>query len=426
MKFLTLGAAFALLAGLSSGDTPSSEPSPGRPALSPFEQTAAHALQHNPGLTARRNRADAAFARIPQARSLPNPQFALTVFGEEVQTRTGPQEHILSLQQRFPWFGTLTLKSDRASAEARAEAYAAQAAELVLIQHLATTYAELGHLTRAEALTAENLQLLQETEPIVRQQVRGGTPLNALLRLHVEIATLSDRLSQLQRDRHSRAETLRSLLSLPPDAPLPLPEWDPETETDPARLTLSPRHPELNRLREKREAARTGIRLAERSAYPELFVGASYIQVGDPSVNPATPGAGEDPWNLTAGISIPLWRDRIRAQQTEARSLHDAAGQDLAQKTNELQQQLATRILEHRDAHRRITLYSAELLPLARQAAENSRAAYPSGQIGILELIDSERTLLDLRILAGRAEADAFRTRIHLQTLTHPESPVSP
>ena len=50
---------------------------------------------------------------------------------------------------------------------------------------------------------------------------------------------------------------------------------------------------------------------------------------------------------------------------------------------------------------------------------ENSRTSYESGRTGILEVIDSERSLLDLQLLYWRASADAWQQRIIIQTLSN-------
>jgi outer membrane protein TolC len=71
------------------------------------------------------------------------------------------------------------------------------------------------------------------------------------------------------------------------------------------------------------------------------------------------------------------------------------------------------------DTNRRLKLYGEELLSLAEQAVENSRTSYESGRTGILEVIDSERSQLDLQLLYWRAAADAWKQRIIIQTLAN-------
>jgi len=64
-------------------------------------------------------------------------------------------------------------------------------------------------------------------------------------------------------------------------------------------------------------------------------------------------------------------------------------------------------------------LYGTDLLQLARQAVEISRTSYEGGRTGILEVIDSERSLLELETQYWRAAADTWQARVHLQTLVN-------
>jgi outer membrane protein, heavy metal efflux system len=42
------------------------------------------------------------------------------------------------------------------------------------------------------------------------------------------------------------------------------------------------------------------------------------------------------------------------------------------------------------------------VLPLAKQAMESSRAAYAAGSVGFADLVDSQRTLLDVRLIIAQ------------------------
>ncbi len=404
-----------LLAGvLIAGAAHAAEP------LSPatFDQLLQHALQHHPGLLALREGSEAAHQRIPQAGSLPDPQLGVTTFGESVQTRTGPQETIYSLNQSVPWFGTLGRREEAAAAEAQAATLTAEAMALRLTRDLAGVFYELAYLDNAMELTGEQVSLLREFEPIVQSKVEGGGELNALLRLNVETGRLADTLASLEQRRQVLRSRLRALLNLDPEAVIPTPVWQ-APEPDLSEVSdLSNQTPDLLRLEARRKAAEARVGVAELAGYPKLMFGANYIQVGDPEVNPTTPDAGRDPWNVMAAVSIPLWRDRIRAEQAEARAVERRAALEVEQARNDLRAELDIARAGLADAHRRMNLFGNELLGLAEQAVGNSRTSYQSGRTGLLEVIDSERSLLDLQLMYWRAAADAHIHRITIQTLT--------
>ena len=88
---------------------------------------------------------------------------------------------------------------------------------------------------------------------------------------------------------------------------------------------------------------------------------------------------------------------------------------------SQLRAELSAKVALHSDALRRLKVYGEELLGLARQAVANSRSGYENGNTSVLELIDSERSLLSLELDYWRAAADAHIHSIHIRTLTAPD-----
>jgi outer membrane protein TolC len=154
-------------------------------------------------------------------------------------------------------------------------------------------------------------------------------------------------------------------------------------------------------------------------SYPDITFGINYIQVGDPVVNPMTPDAGQDPWGVTVAVNIPIWFDKYNAAKAEALATKRANESEYENRFNALRAELSASLSLLEDANRRIKLYGDELLGLAEQAVENTRSSYENGRTGILEVIDSERSLLDLQLLYWRAASDAWQQRIVIQTLAN-------
>ena len=59
-----------------------------------------------------------------------------------------------------------------------------------------------------------------------------------------------------------------------------------------------------------------------------------------------------------------------------------------------------------RDAERKIALFTHTLIPKAEESIEASYTAYESGQAGFLDVLDSERGLLDFELSLSRAQTD--------------------
>jgi outer membrane protein TolC len=416
-----LACALAASSAPLTGQTSQTGPSPWRKStLTAFLERAQEA---NPELEAFRQHYEAALERVPQANSLPDPTLQITHFVESVQTRTGPQEQVLMLGQRLPWFGKLRERGNLASAEAEALHFAYQAQQLKLTRSVADAFYDYAFLAKAIALTEENLGLLSELEPIVEERVRGGGDLNPLLRLKVEMGKVNDRLRSLEEKRHAQSAQLAALLALPADTILAWPEWEsPEAEPTPdsLRLVETPiaNNPELAMLERKVASAAARQEIARLEAFPDVTLGVNYIRLGEP-LNPTVPDAGQDPWGVTLSVNVPIWRGRVDAAKSEALASQRAAQASLTNRENQLKADLSATLSRLRDAERRLHLYGTELLDLARQALEISRTGYKSGRTGILEVIDSERSLLDLETQYWRAAADTWQARVHLQTLVN-------
>jgi len=379
------------------------------------------ALDASPLLMAFEHRHRAAKARIPQEGALPNPQFQLTHFVESIQTRTGPQENAFVLSQRLPWFGTLGERERAAGAEAEALWYAWQNQHLQVALEAGTLYFDFALAYRQIELVEQNLKLLRQALPSVEERVRGGASLDALLRLQLEVGRLEDRLASLRSSRKVLTASLRETLVLDPPTELPQPYLEtvlpPPMDGPSLNAALERNNPELAMLRSRIENAEARQALARLESYPDISLGINYIQIGDP-VAP-TPDAGKDAWGGTVGISIPLWFGRNRSARLEAMESRRALEADYRDRLVGLKAELSRRMTRLQDVARTATLYKDDLLPLARQSVEISRARYESGEGTFLAWVDSERSLLELDLRYWEAVAMIAKQHLALQVLVN-------
>jgi outer membrane protein TolC len=62
------------------------------------------------------------------------------------------------------------------------------------------------------------------------------------------------------------------------------------------------------------------------------------------------------------------------------------------------------------------------LLPSAEQALELTEESYRNDKATVTDLIDAERTLLDLQLMNQRALSSAHKAALEIRTLTEPLS----
>ena len=103
-----------------------------------------YALNHSASLKGAFEGYSAALQKNPQVTALPDPKLAYGYFISPIETRVGPQEHKIGVAQSFPWFGTLSLKGDMATAEAKAEFNRFLSMKNKLVFQVTKAYAELA------------------------------------------------------------------------------------------------------------------------------------------------------------------------------------------------------------------------------------------------------------------------------------------
>ncbi len=379
------------------------------------------ALENNTGIFAQEKRYQAARASITSARALPNPRVQITHFVESIQTRTGPQRQGIQLQQPFPAMGTLRRRADiaRTHSEALWHAYAIQ--QFKLMDEVVEALFDLAYIEKSIEITNKNIDLLQRLESIAEDRVKSGASLTDLLRIQVEIERHFDSVSKQETQRASTGFRLESLLGRDPTGrPFTL-DWEaPQPIGLDAKQWIShlrEHSPEIAMLRSIESSQEARERLAKLANRPELSVGINYLRTGD-ALNPATSGSGDDPWAIMVGVSLPSWGKANNAIGVAASLEKDAVSAQILNQERTLIGNGMSWIAKLEDSQKRIQRFESKLIPLVRQVQEITESSYQSGNASALDLIDSDRALLQQETEYWRAAADAWIARWKLATLS--------
>ena len=140
------------------------------------------------------------------------------------------------------------------------------------------------------------------------------------------------------------------------------------------------------------------------------MVGAGLVNVGkrgDPAGMAAPPpDNGKNAWTVSVGVSLPIWRDKLKAAVRQAGEDMTAQQESRAKLVNDLELDVRDQVIRLQTLADQIRLFEDVLLPQAREAQRSTEAAYQTGQVGVLDLLDSERVLLDVRLMNERQRAD--------------------
>jgi outer membrane protein TolC len=382
------------------------------------------AIGANPAIGSSEYSWRAALQRIPQASALPDPMVSITHFIEETETRVGPQQDIISISQKVPWFGKLDARGEIAlrDALAAAERYQAQIRDVVLAVKRA--YYDLQYLDEALRITEEDKELLDHFEEIAQKRYATGKGIQqGVIKIQAEITRDDDRMESLRQQRESAAARLNTLLARPPHHPVPRQDelMVPRVAMDMEHLYetgRSNRH-ELRAARYMVEKGDQAVRLAKKEYFPDFTVGFNYIFVDDrddaaAKLNPPDDN-GRDAYAVMLGFNIPLWEGKNMSAVREAEEMRRASESNYQSVENMMEYSVRDSVLRAETVYEQIALYGRVLIPQAEQALDSTQSAYATGKLNALDLIDSERFLLTVRLTHARLKADYMKALAEIE-----------
>jgi cobalt-zinc-cadmium efflux system outer membrane protein len=360
----------------------------------------AAAALNNPGLKAAFERWQAALARVPQVKALPDPQLNFSYFIREIETRVGPQQAKVGFMQMFPWFGKLKLKGKAAAEAANAQNQQYESIKRSLFYEVKTAYYDYYYAVRTAEVLKENVALLENLESVIQVKYRTGNVSYAILvKIQVEGDKLQDRLKSALDYLEPVKARLNAALNRPVHALLPVPKAmameNESIELSRERLMerLKANSPVLKAIDAMAAKSEISIRLAKKNYYPDFSFGVDYMLTGEARM-PGVADSGKDPLAAMVSIRLPLWIKKNKAGVNEANALYRAALYQREETENNLLARLEMVLFKFRDAERKVKLYRESLLPRAQQALEVTRSAFEAGKANFLDFIDSQRMLL--------------------------------
>mgnify|MGYP001950515373 CR=1 FL=1 len=296
-----------------------------------------------------------------------------------------------------------------------------EAARLEVTERVVSTLHEVAYLDAAVRITGENLELLRSFEEVVRARYRVGAGSHPeLIRVQVELGQLEDRLAQLVALRPTYVADLNAALNRPTAAPVPTlgPLPGRVVSIDGPALSEIARqsNPVLLALDERIEEQRIRGEVARKEGLPDFTVGLDYI-VTDEAMNSSSSESGDDPIFLSFGIKVPIWRDKYDAGVREAFARRLAVSHERTDEANRVTAAIQRAWFEHADADRRARLFETTLIPKAEESLRASLAGFRSDEASFLDLLDTERTLLEFAVAAERAKADRGQALARLNRL---------
>ena len=372
------------------------------------------ALRANPELQAANLRWNASKEKVPQARSLDDPTLSFTYFGEPVQTRVGEKQANFGASQKIPFYGKLRLKGEVAKNEARIFEEKYRTLEREVIAKTKSAFYELYWVYKSIKIDEENKELLQRFAKIAEiKYATGKATQQDVLKAQVELSKIVNELITLEQFRETATARINTLLNRHPEMPLGTPE-----EVNITELTVSLEDlyqkakkisPELGIFKYKIERDKAAYKLAKKQYFPDFTFGLNYTLITDlPSDVLLSPsGESRDSYTGTLSINIPIFQKRkYDAGVREANARLKSSEKTYRNIENMTLFGVKDFHFKVQTAERLVKLYRDSIIPQAEQSLKAAEIGYQAGQVDFLNLIDSQRVLLDFNLAYYRSVAD--------------------
>jgi cobalt-zinc-cadmium efflux system outer membrane protein len=401
-----------------AGSAPSDWSLPGDAGL---ERYVAEALARNPAIHAAVRDVQGLGYRVPQVTSLDDPMVTIVPpVGDMIETAAGMMDGSVGVSQRVPFPGKLQARGRVAEQAVRVALDRLADARIRTVADVRRAYYRYYLADVSIGITRESQTLLGEIHDVAVARYRAGAATQQdVLRAEVELYGLTNRLIALEQERATAAARLNALMDRRVDGALPPPR-EPDLRTVDWKLgDVSARavaaNPRLAGLRDQVRRDLDAVRLARLDYLPDLVVGYSYTFIAAPALSPVA--TGEDAWNLSFGLNLPIWWQRLRARVLEGNAQVLRSVAEYEDVRNAVFAGLQDALVRVDTQYRQSVVDRDLIVPRAWQAVDVSMAAYRTGTITFEPLVQNWRQWLAASLAYRRGLADLEQAFADLEQL---------
>jgi outer membrane protein, heavy metal efflux system len=340
----------------------------------------------------RRDEIEAARARIRAGEARPTIVSALadpmiSPSLDHLPFMLGGADVSITIEQQIPLSGIRRHRRDSALADLDRLRAEANRTTLDVGIDAANAYLMLQERRRTAALVDEQMAFARDVVSAANARYASGTaPQVDVLRAEIEVARLHGLQRSLTGEIRAAEAMVNTSLALDADLPLPplagLPFTQPTTSWSVLKAALTSR-PELAAGRAEIVRAEADVQVMR-----DMFRPMATIRTG-----PAYTMAEGRGWMAMVGISLPIWRGKLRAGVAEAQAMRAMAEAELRAMTRMVEGQAAVAVNQVQAARDRQLALTSDVLPRARMAIEPAVAGYASGQLPLVSVIEAVQAL---------------------------------
>jgi len=291
-------------------------------------------------------------------------------------------------------------------AQAAGERFAA--AKFDLQRRVLNAWLDYALLAEKVRIQRENTSLLKLLNETAAGRVRAGGAQQDLLRTDIEYRMGEDELRTMESELPRMRAMLNAMLGRAPDAPLAAPAVLPAPRMvpadDAALLAVGiAANPELKALALETSGRRDALERARMEYLPDI--------------NPFAAVTGDVAQVVGVDVMLPTVLPRIRGMVKEARAdLRRVQAMSRQTRLDRAAGYVAA-VYTLRNSERQAALFEKQVLPAAQRVLDSVRQSYSAGTGAYLDLIEAQRTLLDVRLTVAEAKASREKNLADLEAL---------
>ena len=359
-------------------------------------------LEINPVVKAADLAYQSALEKVKVIGVLPDPMLETSFSINSIETRNGPIENQIMLGQRFPFWGEL--KRERNIEKIRAD---------ISRLNLDKTKVKISFLLRKGIANyykfSESLEILEQYkielesfENIAQSQYANGIGLtqHPLIKLQIETALVESKINKIESSLEKNVNDLQILFdgqfstSLIGDSL----QLNSISKSDQFWLNLANKYnPSFAISQANIAIASDKHKLAKLKKYPDLTAGLTYSFIGPTDLGGA-PSPGADALGVKVGINLPLWFKKNKAR-IESASFNLQKQEELLSNTwNNVEYDILSTLKELNEIKDTYIIYDERLIQETEQMLSSAYSAYETGKISFLDLLDSVRMVVKVKL----------------------------
>lgn len=250
----------------------------------------------------------------------------------------------------------------------------------------------------------------------------ASSGMSNVLRIQLEIIELENNIESLSSEIQAEKVKFNALLSRRPENEIPLPDSLVQIpfliNVTSAMEQIKRQNPMLGMLAEEEAAYKAKAEMDRKMSYPMFGIGLQYMLMNKnkPAASPVEMNTGMDntgSMNSMNGkdmimpmisVSIPIFRNKYKAQQRENTFLQQASREKYVNTMNLLEAELYRNKHDLDNAERKIVLYRKQS-ELAKSAYNLAVQEFASGKNDLTNIIQVQRQLLDYELKTAEAIA---------------------